>query len=157
VHPTQDLTKIQRSADWTEDIHIVSLTLSKKKDKEESGWNTRPSYIQYALSQQRYRGNNIVDQTHDTPNKDTNTEATTLWIEHTRLSYIPSELYSIWLMVEPIHITSIEAIWNILKQLRQIVILKSALNHDETAKNKPLKFGFLGSPLETARTLLTKC
>lgn len=48
-------------------------------------------------------------------------------------------------MVEQIHVTRLEAIGHILKQLRQVAILKSALNDDETAMNKRLKFGFFGS------------
>ena len=48
-------------------------------------------------------------------------------------------------MVEQIHVTRLETIGHILKQLRQIAILTPALNHDETAMNKRLEFGFLGS------------
>ena len=111
-----------------------------------------------------YRGNNIYGcelEDHNVVgslNKDTDIEVTTLCIEHTTF------IYSICLMVEHIHVTSLETIGHVLKQLRQIVILKSALetighllkqlrqiailksalNNDETAMNKWLEFGFLG-------------
>ena len=124
--------------DRTHDLHIFGLrqshalqtkiqSRSPNKDKEELGSNTGPDkdiekrwsnrgplYI-HSDQRQQHCGSN----TWGSPNKDTDTTKIQIQRQqhcesNTRPSYISSHLYSIWLMVEQIHVTRLETIEHIL-------------------------------------------